>query len=151
MSAIFAALIVLVSAPPESDEPVGGLAPTLQYVRWNNGTLEQTVTVWKQVPLEVTETVNVNGQAKTQRRVGLESVYSTERRAIDAKDAEVYDLDGKKVDDAVWQKTLAKGAIVLLADDGVLPHAAFRKATKDGTLIVVVKLRPKTPGPAPRK
>jgi hypothetical protein len=150
MSALLAALIILVPAPPANDEPFRGLAPTLQFVRWNNGTLEQTVTVWEQEPKEVTETVNTNGRTETRKTIILTSVYKRERRAINAKDTEVYDLDGKKVEDAAWQKALANGAIVLLAVDGVLPHATFRSAIKDGTLIVVLKPQSK-PSDAPPK
>jgi hypothetical protein len=147
MSAALTSLLLILVPAPAADEQPFGAAPTLQFMEWKNGTIEQTVTVSKTVPIETTETVTMNGRAVVQKVVKLQRVLETHKQAIDPKEAEIYDLDGKKVDDAVWQKALAHGAIVLVAGDRELPHAAFRKAIKEGTLVVVLKPQPKIPAP----
>lgn len=150
MSTILAGLLfVLVPAPNVEAEP-NGVAPTLQFVKWNKGVIEQSVTVAVHVPVVESVTVNVNGVPQTQNITSFRTVYKTEKRTIDSKAVKVYSLDGKPVVEGDWQKILTSGAVVLLATNGVVPDAAYRKVIKDGTLIVVVKPNTNTTPPLPR-
>ena len=150
MSAALTALfVVLIPAPPAVDPPFG-VAPTIQFMEWKDGTIEQTVTVNDAVPVESTEMVTINGKIVVQKVIKYQTVHKTHKQAISAKDVDVYDLDGKKVDEAAWQKALEHGAIVLLAGDSELPQPAFRKAVKEGTLVVVLKPKEKMPEAPPK-
>jgi hypothetical protein len=120
MSAIAALLFILVPAPPAEAEP-DGVAPTLQFVKWSNGNFEQTARYAVQETVIVPVLVTVNGVAETQNVPKTQVVQKVVKKIMDAKAAAVYDIDGNKIDESVWQKTLAGGAIVLVAADGNLP------------------------------
>jgi hypothetical protein len=141
LSGLFLSLLV---PAPMVAEP-SGAPPTLQFVKWTDRGLEQTVVVTKYVPVQKAVEVNVNGQVQLRTVTELVPVTETHKQLIDIKNAEIYDLDGKKVDEATWQKALSGGAVVAMSQDGRLPDSIYRQALKQGTLIVVVKPGPKLP------
>jgi hypothetical protein len=141
MSTLFTALLIMVPAPGPDEEPTGP-APTLQYLKYVNGAFETTATVTKSEARTETIEVIVNGQKQVQARTVLVPVVVQSKMTIDAKGAEVYGIDGKKIEDATWQKALNAGAVVVVTQDGQLPQPAYRKAFRDGTLIVVLKPMP---------
>ncbi len=141
MNALLASLLILVPAPAPDEEPTGSV-PGIQFVKWNKGTFEMTVTVTVAVQVPTTVVVNVNGKQEARTVNKYEFVQEIRKEALDGKGAEVYSVDGKKLDDSVWQKALSSGAIVVLTRDGKLPHPAYRKVFREGTLIVVLKPTP---------
>jgi hypothetical protein len=147
MPSILAYFLILVPAPATEPEPTGS-APTLQYVRFNDkGVFEQTVTIVKYTPVTKSITVNVNGKMQVQNVTEVVPTQVIEKRLIDAKGYDFYDLDGKRLDEADWKKALSGGAVVAVAADGNVPHAAYRKVLKAGTIIMVGK----APAPIPMK
>jgi hypothetical protein len=147
MYSLLAVFAVLVPTPPPDPEP-NGAAPTLQFVRFNDkGVFEKTERTTQLVPESRTETANVNGKVVT-RVVTVNVPVTVERKVIlDAGNFEFYDLDGKKVNESDWKKTLSAGAVVAVSGDGNIPQAAYRKVLKAGTIILV----PKQPAPMPPK
>lgn len=156
MTQLLTALLILVPAPGPDEEPTGP-APTLQFLKYLNGKFEMTKTVMKSELRMETFTTNINGKEVVQARTVAIPVAVIEKMMIEANGAEVYGLDGKKVDESVWQKSLGSGAIVLVAH-GQLPHATYRKALREGTLIVMFKptapvppIAPILPVPVPKR
>lgn len=145
MTSLLTAFLILVPAPAADEEPTGP-ARTLQFLKWNKGAFETTRTITEYVPQTYSVTVNVNGQQMVQTRTVNVPVMKIVRIDIAAKVAEVFDLDGKKIDESSWQKTFSPGAVTIVAQ-GQLPHPAFRKVFKEGTLIVVIKATEPNPGP----
>lgn len=138
MSTLLTTLLILVPAPTGEGEPTGP-APTLQFLKWGKGGLETTTTVTEAVPVTKSFVVNVNGKQETRTVTAFEYVQKTVVSNLDAKNAEVYGIDGKKIDEATWQKTLGAGAVVAVVRDGRLPHEGYRRIFREGTLIVVFK------------
>lgn len=138
MNALLISLLILIPAPSSDDEPTGS-APVLQFLKWNKGSFEATTTVTEAVPVTKTFVVNVNGKQETRTVTAFEYVQKTIISNLDAKNAEVYGIDGKKIDEATWQKALAAGAVVAVVRDGKLPHESYRRIFREGTIIVVFK------------
>jgi hypothetical protein len=142
----------LAPALPAADEEPTGLAPTLRFVRIEDkGRFEYLITVTKYVPVARQVEVVVNGLKQVRNITEAVPVTHVEKHLLDPKGVDVYDLDGTKTDESVWQNTLKKGAVVALSEDGKLPHAAYRKALKASTLVLVVKLKSILPAPSPVK
>ena len=153
MPSLLSFFLILVPAPTTEPEPTGS-APALQYVRFNDrGVFEQTVTITKYVPVTKQIIRNNNGKMEAITVTEVEPTQVTEKRLIDAKGYDFYDLDGKKLDESDWKKVLTGGAVVAVAADGNVPHSAYRKALKAGTIIMVGKATApvpmKLPPPAP--
>jgi hypothetical protein len=138
MNSLLASLLILVPAPIADEQPTGP-APSLQFVKWNLGTFEMTVTVTKAVPVTKTIVVNVNGRKESRNVTTYEYVQEIRKESLDVKGAEVFGLDGKKIDETTWQKALGSGAVVALTREGQLPHSGYLRVLKEGTLIVVFK------------
>lgn len=148
MTSLLAMLLILVPAPMGESEPTGP-APAIQHLKWVKGAFESTVAVMEYVPVTKTIEVAVNGQKQIQNVTTYQAVQKMVRQQFTAAGVEVFDLAGKKIADADWQKALGPGATVLVTRDGQLPHAAYRKVFKEGTLIVVFKPVPVAPPPVP--
>lgn len=146
MMPLLTAFLILVPAPGADEEPTGP-APNLQYLKYNKGAFEtiETVTVYEQRAVTSVE----NGKQVPVTRLVTVPVVKTVRVSLDARGTEVFGVDGKKIDDATWQKVLGSGAVVVVVRDGNLPHAAYRKAFREGTLIVVFKPGAPMAVPAP--
>jgi hypothetical protein len=148
MEAILAAFLILVPAPVADGEPTGP-APTLQHLKYHKGAFETTSTVTAYETQAITVIENVNGILVPVTRTLAFPVVKLVKTMLDAKGAEVYGIDGKKIDESTWQKALGSGAVVVVVRDGNLPHAAYRKALREGTLIVVFKPMQPMEIPAP--
>jgi hypothetical protein len=139
MTSLLTAVLIMVPAPAEGAP--SGAPPTLQFVKFDDkGVFRQTVTLTRYVPVQKTVTVNVNGQLQTQTVTEVVPQQVQQEQVMNAKDFDIYDQDGKLVDESTWKKALAPGGVVLLAGDGKVPHPAYVKAVKPGTLILVGKL-----------
>jgi hypothetical protein len=156
MPALLAAILIMVPAPVEGTP--SGAPPTLQYVKFDDkGVFRQTVSATQYVPVQKTITVNVNGQLQTQTITEVVPQTIQREQVMDAKNFDIYDQDGKLVDESIWKKALAPGGVVLLAGDGKMPHPAYVKTVKPGTLIFVGKLPrpmgvpPVVPVPVPKQ
>lgn len=147
MSSLLTAFLILVPAPTGDDMPTGA-APTLQYVKLVNGAFEMNVFITEQVPVTVPTTSIVNGKAEVRNVTRFVQVVKVVRQNIDVKGVEFYSLDGRKLDDGSWKKALGSGGVIAIASDGKLPHPAFLKVLRDGTLIMVSKPTPPLKAPA---
>ena len=141
LTGLFLSLLV---PAPMAEDPTRA-PPTLQFVKWTDKGLEQTVVSTKFVPVQKAVEFKVNGQVQLRTVTELVPVTETRKQLIDIKNAEIYDLDGKKVDEATWQKALSGGAIIAMSQDGHLPDSIYRQALKVGTLIVMLKPAPIVP------
>jgi hypothetical protein len=147
---LFASLTLLVPAPAKEAEPTG-TPPTLQYVRFDDkGLFQQKVTVQQVVPVQKAVTVVVNGVQRTKVVTEYVTRMIEKQQTMDARNFDIYELDGKKAEEPLWRKTLGEGAIVILAGDGQVPHPAFLKAVKPGTLVLVPKMTPPMPVEQPK-
>jgi hypothetical protein len=144
------ALALGVPAPIVAPAPVGP-APTLIFVRTgNNGGIEYQSTETQHVPVEVETTVNVNGKQEIRKSIVYKPVTVIQMKSLEKSSFDVLDVDGKKVEEAVWNKTLKGGVIVLFSGSAALPDSAYLKALKADTLVVVVtKSAPINTTPAP--
>jgi hypothetical protein len=139
-----------VPAPTVVPAPTGP-APALIFVRTgNNGGIEYQSTETQHVPVEVETTVNVNGKQEVRKSIVYKPVTVIQMKSLEKSSFDVLDVDGKKVEEAVWKKTLKGGVIVLFSGGAELPNSAYLKALKTDTLVVVVtKAAPAIVNPAP--
>jgi hypothetical protein len=147
MTSLLTAFLILVPAPTGDEMPTGA-PPSLQYIKLVNGAFEMNVFRTEQVPFTQAIMVVNNGIVEMRNVTSFRQVTTVVRQNIDVNGAQFYSLDGKKLDDASWKKALGSGGIIAIASDGKLPHPAFRKVLREGTLIMVTKPAPQPKAPA---
>jgi len=133
MIVTLSAFLFLVPAPMTVEAPKGA-PPVLQFLKWKEGEFE-IAQPHPYIETYIEKDVKANGKLVTKTR----TVYKIKTVTKSSIDAEVYDLQGKKIEEAVWQKALGKGAIVLLPADGQLPDSSYLSTFKEGMLIVLIK------------
>jgi len=149
MQMLITAMLILVPAPPVENIEPKGPAPSLRYVKWVSGNIESTVAVPVQEAYVVNVPATINGQTVYQTVTKVRIIHKTVKETR-LGNFTGYDLDGKKIDAAVWQKALEKGATVIMAGSEELPDASYRKLFKEGILILVpLPADPNAPIPVP--
>jgi hypothetical protein len=87
-----------------------------------------------------------NGVPVTRVRAVTVSVPVMVHQSYKAKDLQVFDVAGKRVDAKQWKEALAKERVVALSVDGRPLDVGFRSKLKKGTLILVPPATPAKKG-----
>ncbi len=142
-------VIAALFADPEPVTPPKGPPPSLTYMQSRRGLFVR----WSMQAIPVTEAriVEVVEGGKTIKKMVTVTKYVMQTVAVEMspKDMIFSTAGGKKLETADAVKRLADGALVVLSANGAAVDAAFLRALKPETLVVIQPLGAPTPAITP--
>ena len=144
LPALFASLLLSTSAAfvpvPEKTPPLTGAPPIVQAISSVDADkglvlVEQTRT--ERVPVQVAESINVNGQTITRVRTEYKEVPTVTKQAFPVKDGKVQTADGKKLTAAEALKRLKAGTPIVISADGNPVSPGYLAIFQPDTIVLI--------------
>ncbi len=130
-------LLALIGA----DDPVAtpkGPPPQMAFVKVAGGKIVRSVTVTVPVAVEREVEVIVGGKTEKRKVVETRLETATKEMAVPTDKATFSTAGGKKLDLDAAKKAIGDGAVVLMSANGEAVDAAYMKAFKADTVVMVV-------------